>query len=216
MTKKWMVITFYHWSCLVSNFNICENWISVCSVYQHNRSSQLSSYRRSTRTSTDPLWTLWLGWRSPVCQQTMPARRHITLTTMVSVTHFFHTQNTLSANVSKHLKKINLHTGDLHQLNDNPSLQGSTPCGMRASSLTSTSQNWPWCNLWRRTMTQHPRMISSGSTLYRSPAYKTVNGFLILPCTWMITWHTGVSSDSSKLTSRLHWMKYEGVQIVLN
>lgn len=56
----------------------------------------------------------------------------------------------------------------------NPSGQGSNQCGTRDSSSTSTSRSCAWCDLWWRTMTQPPRMISSGSTVYRSPASRTV------------------------------------------
>lgn len=55
-----------------------------------------------------------------------------------------------------------------------PSLQGSTRCGTRDSSSTSMFQSWSWCGLWWRTMTQHPRMISSDSIVYHSPAYRMV------------------------------------------
>lgn len=61
-----------------------------------------------------------------------------------------------------------------HRLNNNSYLQGSTPCGTSALSLTSVSQSWPWCSLWWRIMTQRPRMISSGSTVYHSRVYRMV------------------------------------------
>lgn len=77
------------------------------------------------------------------------------------------------ANVT-HFGRKYVYISEVDQLNNNPSLQGLTQCGMRNSRLTSTSQSWPCCGYWWRTMTQHPLMISSGSTVYRSPVYRTV------------------------------------------
>lgn len=57
------------------------------------------------------------------------------------------------------------------------SLQGSTPCGMRNLSFLSAFPSWPCCGLWWRTTTQHPRMITLGSTVCRSPAFRTVGNY---------------------------------------
>lgn len=86
---------------------------------------------------------------------------------------FFFFSEQMSRTLARNKLKIQ-HISELHQLINNQSLQGSTQCGMRDSSLTSTFQSWSWCDLWRRTMTQHLRMISSGSTAYRSPVYRMV------------------------------------------
>lgn len=82
------------------NYNICCSWsfsflfhicivtiLCLCFISQYKRWSQLSSCPNSTRTNPNPSSTLWWEWRFMVSQQTMPARRHPTLTTMVSITH---------------------------------------------------------------------------------------------------------------------------------
>lgn len=157
------------------NFSCCWHGSVFCAryifVFQYKRWSQLSSYLNSTRTNTNPSLTLWWGWSSTVSQQTTPARRRTTLKTMVTITFFFSEQ--MSHTLARNKLKIQ-HISELHQLINNQSLQGSTQCGMRDSSLTSTFQSWSWCVLWRRTMTQHLRMISSGTTAYHSPVSRMV------------------------------------------
>lgn len=177
------------------SFSCCWEGVVFCTcnmfVFQFKRWSRLSSYLNSTRTKTNPSLTLWCGWSSTVSQQTTPARRRTTSKTMVTTTFFFFSFFFFSSEQM-------LHT--LHQLINNQFLQGSTRCGMRDSSLTSTFQSWSCCDLWWRTMTQHLRMISLGSTAYRSPVYRMVRSNAELEIT---RWRPAVYKDL------LFWFKTE-------